>query len=142
MDYAKLILIAAMVFCAGTAFAVDVPMYDLLCGSDCGAVSTPQPGQVLKGTVVSASEQTAIINRYQCGDDSSFSIDTAGGGTLLADVQTCKEPSGALVDCEDDSNAGTASVGNYAFIRQGTYVRVDYTLGTAGDLIYFDCSKP
>lgn len=148
MDYAKLVIVAVALLFAGPAFAVDVEWFDISCPS-CGSVSSPNPGSILKATATTGagngSETTAVINRSACGGYSSFSTDITGGpggDTILADVQTCKEPSGSAKGCEDDGDAGTVSVGKYAYIGQGTYVRLDWTLGTTGDLLYFDCVQP
>lgn len=102
--------------------------------------SRPRPGQALKFTVEGAAGQTNIITRDLCNGDSSFSTDSSS--TCAADVQTCKESAGSLTDCEDDTAAGTVTTGNYAIIRQGTFTRLDFTLCTTGDILYFDCNTP
>ena len=120
-------------------------------GADAGEWSTvssggtrdenhPVPAQTLKFVVEGAAGQTDIISRDRCNGDSSFSTDSSS--TCSADVQTCKEGAGSLTDCEDDASAGTVTAGSYAIIRQGTFVRLDFTLCTAGDILYFDCNTP
>lgn len=136
MGYSKLIAIL-LVLLIGLPAAAGWVKPD---GKRASAAPAPGIGPII-WVVDGATGETGVLDRFACGDDSSFSVDS-GATTILGDVQTCKESSGGKMDCEDDSSAGTVSAGNYAFIRQGTYVRVQWTVGVAGDRIYFDCTTP